>query len=144
MKKGIWLLAMALGLAACGDDRSPSPRTGSAVGGSAMDFVAGPGEGVDRRMSLTLEVAPAMAARGLTVTLGKSRGVGARDASIYVIASHSFTGTLVARALDAEGSEIGRALVEVAMAADDAQYVDFTFSEEMDSQRVRSYALSAR
>ena len=48
------------------------------------------------------------------------------------------------RALDAEGTEIGRAVVEEEFAADDARYVTFTFNEEMDSQLVRTYAVSAR
>ena len=142
--KRLCLSALVLGLVGCGDDRSLSQRTGSAISGSATDFVAGLGEGVDKRMALKLEVDPALAAKGMAVTLGKSRGVGSKDASVYVIASRPYRGVFMARALDESGTEIGRSQVDVDFPADDAQYVNFTFNEEMDSQLVRSYALSLR
>jgi hypothetical protein len=121
-----------------------SQKAGSAISGTAADFVAGLGEGVDKRMSVTLQTDPGLAARGLTVTQGKSRGMGSKDAAVYVVADKPFKGKLVARALDADGTEIGRAVVEEEFAADDARYVTFTFNEEMDSQLVRTYAVSAR
>lgn len=95
-------------------------------------------------MSVRLQTDPGLAARGLTVTQGKSRGMGSKDAAVYVVADKPFKGKLVARALDADGTEIGRAVVEEEFAADDARYVTFTFNEEMDSQLVRTYAVSAR
>ena len=63
---------------------------------------------------------------------------------MYVVADKAFKGKLVARALDAEGTEIGRASAEAEFAADDARYVTFQFNEEMDSQLVRTYAVVAR
>jgi len=140
----VMALALALGLAACKDDTSVSQKAGSAISGTAADFVAGLGEGVDKKMNVTLQADPALAARGLTVTLGKSRGMGSKDAAVYVVADKAFKGKLVARALDAEGTEIGRASAEEEFAADDARYVTFKFNEEMDSQLVRTYAVSAR
>ncbi len=144
MKNGIFLVAVVLALSACGDDSSLSQKAGSAISGTATDFVAGLGEGVDKRMSLKLDVDPAIAANGMTVTLGKSRGMGSKDAAVYVVATKPYKGALMARALDESGTEIGRSRVEVDFPADDAQYVNFTFNEEMDSQLVRSYALSLR
>ncbi|MCC7634984.1 hypothetical protein [Stenotrophomonas rhizophila] len=144
MKKSIVMMALALALAGCKDDTSMSQKAGSAISGTAADFVAGLGEGVDKRMSVTLQIDPALAARGLTVTQGKSRGMGSKDAAVYVVADKPFKGKLVARALDGQGTEIGRAVVEEDFAADDARYVTFTFNEEMDSQLVRTYAVSAR
>ncbi|MBH1433456.1 hypothetical protein I5U42_19365 [Stenotrophomonas maltophilia] len=144
MNKVIVVMVLALGLAACKDDTSVSQKAGSAISGTAADFVAGLGEGVDKRMSVTLQADPGLAARGLTVTLGKSRGMGSKDAAVYVVADKAFKGKLVARALDADGTEIGRAAAEVEFAADDARYVTFQFNEEMDSQLVRSYAVAAR
>ncbi len=137
-------VALVLALAACKDDASMSQKAGSAISGTAADFVAGLGEGVDKRMNVTLQPDPALAARGLTVTLGKSRGMGSKDAAVYVVADKPFKGKLVARALDAEGTEIGRAVSEQEFQADDARYVNFQFNEEMDSQLVRTYAVSAR
>jgi hypothetical protein len=137
-------VALVLALAACKDDASMSQKAGSAISGTAADFVAGLGEGVDKRMNVTLQPDPGLAARGLTVTLGKSRGMGSKDAAVYVVADKPFKGKLVARALDAEGTEIGRAVSEQEFQADDARYVNFQFNEEMDSQLVRTYAVSAR
>lgn len=144
MKNRMYLVLAVLALGACGEDRSMSQKAGSAISGTATDFVAGLGEGVDKRMSLKLDVAPEVASNGMTVTLGKSRGMGSKDASVYVVATKPYKGAFLARALDQSGAEIGRSRVEVDFPADDAQYVNFTFNEEMDSQLVRSYALSLR
>ncbi|MBH1665639.1 hypothetical protein ABE543_07535 [Stenotrophomonas sp. TWI169] len=144
MNRTIMVIALAFGLVACKDDTSVSQKAGSAISGTAADFVAGLGEGVDKRMNVTLQADPGLAARGLTITLGKSRGMGSKEAAVYVVADKAFNGKLVARALDAEGSEIGRASADVEFAADDARYVTFQFNEEMDSQLVRSYAVAAR
>jgi hypothetical protein len=144
MNKVIVVMVLALGLTACKDDTSVSQKAGSAISGTAADFVAGLGEGVDKRMNVTLQADPGLAARGLTVTLGKSRGMGSKEAAVYVVADKAFKGKLVARALDADGTEIGRAAAEAEFAADDARYVTFQFNEEMDSQLVRTYAVAAR
>ncbi|MDT3488306.1 hypothetical protein [Stenotrophomonas maltophilia] len=144
MNKVIVVMVLALGLAACKDDTSVSQKAGSAISGTAADFVAGLGEGVDKRMNVTLQADPGLAAHGLTVTLGKSRGMGSKEAAVYVVADKAFKGKLVARALDTDGTEIGRAAAEVEFAADDARYVTFQFNEEMDSQLVRTYAVVAR
>ncbi|MBA0446179.1 hypothetical protein D7Y61_02365 [Stenotrophomonas maltophilia] len=144
MNRVIVVMVLALGLAACKDDTSVSQKAGSAISGTAADFVAGLGEGVDKRMNVTLQADPGLAAHGLTVTLGKSRGMGSKEAAVYVVADKAFKGKLVARALDADGTEIGRASTEVEFAADDARYVTFQFNEEMDSQLVRTYAVVAR
>jgi len=121
MNKSIVVMALALGLVACKDDTSVSQKAGSAISGTAADFVAGLGEGVDKKMHVTLQADPGLAAQGLTVTLGKSRGMGSKDAAVYVVADKAFKGKLVARALDAEGTEIGRASAEEEFAADDAR-----------------------
>lgn len=144
MNKLIGGAALVLALAACRDDASVSQKAGSAISGTAADFVAGLGAGVDKRMSVSLQADPGLSERGLSLTLGKSRGVGSKSAAVYVISNRPFSGRLIARALDAEGVEIGRAAADVEFAADDARYVSFQFNEEMDSQLVRSYAIAAR
>ena len=103
VNKVIVVMVLALGLVACKDDTSMSQKAGSAISGTAADFVAGLGEGVDKRMNVTLQNDPALAARGLTVTLGKSRGMGSKEAAVYVVADKPFKGKLVARALAADG-----------------------------------------
>ncbi|MCL2315044.1 MAG: hypothetical protein FWC28_07340 [Proteobacteria bacterium] len=144
MKKGSCLFVLLLVLAACDENKSLSQKTGSTIGRSAVDFVAGLGEGIDKRMVVKLDVDPALAAKGLSTTMGKSRGVGSKDASVYIVAGKPFKGTLMVRAMDEAAVEIGRSQVEVEFAADEARYVTFSFNEEMDSQLVRSYLLSLR
>lgn len=132
-------------VAGCGGkEESLSQRTGSAVAGAATDFLSGVGEGIDRKMAVELDVDPALAERGLEITLGKDRGLGSNMAAVYVIADRPFEGKLMAKAMDAQDREIGRSLVDVVLEADGAQYVNFSFNQEMDSSLVRKYAISTR
>ena len=48
----------------------------------------------------------------------------------------------MAPAVDEAGAGIGRSLLQVDFTADDGQYVNSTFNQEMDCQLVRPYALS--
>ena len=92
------MAAIVLALAACGDARPLSQKAGSVLSGSATDFVAGLGEGVDKKMTLELLLDPAFEANGLTVTLGKSRSVGSKDASVYIVSAKPFKDAIMARA----------------------------------------------
>ena len=60
MNKVIVVTVLALGLTACKDDTSVSQKAGSAISGTAADFVAGLGEGVDKRMNVTLQADPGL------------------------------------------------------------------------------------
>ena len=51
-------------------------------------------------------------------------------------------GAAMAPALEEAGVGIGGSLLQVDFTADDGQYVNSTFNQEMDSQLVRPYALS--
>ena len=144
MNKMIVVAALVLALAACKDDTSVSQKAGSAISGTAADFVAGLGEGVDKRMNVTLQADPGLAAHGLTVPRGKSRGMGSKEAAVYVVADKAFKGKLVARALDAEGTEIGRAPAAGGLAAAAARDGAFPLHAGMASQLVRTYAVVAR
>ncbi|MDR1074822.1 MAG: hypothetical protein LBL59_00495 [Xanthomonadaceae bacterium] len=137
------LVALAVLAAGCGD-KSLSQRTGSAVSGAATDFLSGLGEGVDQKMEMALELDPSMNASGLTVTLGKGRGLASNRASIYVVSNAPFNGTLMAKAQDKDGREIGRATADVELENDDAKYVDFQFDDQMDGNLVRKYLISVR
>ena len=48
-------------------------------------------------------------------------------------------GTLLAKAYDKDGQEIGRAKSDVDLQKDDADYIIFAFNERMDSQLVHKY-----
>jgi hypothetical protein len=81
-------------------------------------------------------------ALGLTNTIAKSLGIGTTNGiSIYFIASQDISNTLVARALNADGVEVGRAKKLVVMKKDDATYVTFNFEEQMDAGIVKRYEI---
>ena len=61
--------------------------------------------------------------------------------TVYFIASQSVSNTLVARAFNADGLEIGRAKKQIMMEKDDAKYVTFEFDSQMDSQMVKEYGI---
>lgn len=153
MKRKIGWVLMGLSvalLAACKKEPevpkpSVSQRAGAAVGGAATDFISGLGAGVDEKMKVATEFDASFASHGLEATIGKGRSMGTNLAAIYVVAGDTpFKGKVVAKALDQDGKEIGRAQTELELAADDATYVTMTFNEEMDSNLVRKYLLSVR
>jgi hypothetical protein len=61
--------------------------------------------------------------------------------TVYFIASQSVSNTLVVRALNAQGAEIGRCKKPIVLQKDDAKYVTFEFDGEMDTAMVRKYAI---
>ncbi len=99
-------------------------------------------------MTVDVELAAALTEQGISKTVAK--GVGFQDIdkgkgiSVYFIAQKEFKSTLVARALNKEGQEIGRAAADVDLGADDAAYVTFTFPSEMDTQLVQKYVIDIK
>lgn len=49
--------------------------------------------------------------------------------------------TLLAKAVNSDGVEIGRSRAEVEFQKDDARYVSFPFESEMDSAMVKRYEI---
>jgi hypothetical protein len=151
MNNLIRLLAISLVVVAgCGKhDESAAKRAGNAVGETVTDFASGIGKGVDKKMTVNVELSKPLSDRGLSKTVAKlaetekhahvSKGV-----SVYLIASKPFKSKLVAKALDGDGLEIGRSTVDVDFAADDAKYVNFTFDPQMDRQLVAKYVIDLK
>ena len=94
-------------------------------------------------MLVEVMVKPEVYSLGLTNTFAKSLALDEhkKGFSVYFIASQNVSNTLVARAFNADGLEIGRAKKQVVMEKDDAAYVVFLFDSEMDSQLVQRYAI---
>ena len=46
--------------------------------------------------------------------------------------------------MNADKQEIGRSAVDVMFSKDDAQYVTFNFSDDMDSMKVQSYFIDIK
>lgn len=135
-------LFSAFVLAGCGEsEQSLSERAGKVVGDSLAAFFAGVGSGVDERMKVRTELSEAARAAGLGMTVAKSAGMTDPDKSfiIYVLAQQPFKGTLLVKAFDRDGQEIGRSRAAVDLQQDDADYISFAFSQQMDSQLVHQY-----
>lgn len=134
-----------------GSDKSVAQQAGDQVGRSVTDFARGVGHGVDKQLEVSVELSEELANLGLSKTVAKVAPYSVpptpgkdKVLSVYLISQKPFAGQLLARGLNAEGQEIGRATADVTLAADDARYVTFAFPEEMDSQRVVKYVLSLR
>jgi hypothetical protein len=130
-------------LSGCGKkDDSLAKRVGEVIGQQATDFTKGVGKGIDQKMMVQVSLTPELVRLGLTNTIAKSLGVGSTNGiSIYFIASQSVSTNLVARALNADGVEVGRARKTVVLQKDDATYVTFNFEEQMDTAIVKRYEI---
>jgi hypothetical protein len=138
------LVLVAVLAAGCGKKSDDfAKRAGETVGEKLTDFTKGVGKGVDQRMMVEVVLRPEVQALGLTNTVAKSLGLDAtrKGISVYFIASQSFSNTLVARALNADGLEVGRAKKTVVLEKDDAAYVPFEFDADMDTATVRKYTI---
>lgn len=133
----------AIFLVGCGKrDDGIAKKAGEVIGQQVTDFTKGIGKGYDQKMMVQVSLTPEVQALGLTNTIAKSLGAGSTNGiSIYFIASQGVTNTLVARALNAEGVEVGRAKKSVAIQKDDAAYVTFNFDEQMDTGMVKRYEI---
>lgn len=142
--KTITLIGLvSLILIGCGKkEDSIAKKVGEVIGQQATDFTKGVGKGIDQKMMVQVSLTPAVQELGLTNTIAKSLGLGSTNGvSIYFIASQSLSNTLVARALTADGVEVGRARKLVVMQKDDASYVTFNFDDQMDAAMVQRYEI---
>lgn len=144
MKHTILFSGLAMLVCGCGKNGdSLADKAGESVGKHVTDFTKGVGRGVDQQMAVEVSLSPEVQALGLTSTVAKASALGAakKGVTVYLIASQAVSQTLVVRALNAEGLEIGRCKKEVVLGKGDAAYVAFEFDDQMDSQMVKSYAI---
>jgi len=135
-------LVAALLLGCDKKDDSIAMKAGEKLGQQVTDFTMGVGKGIDQKMMVRVSLSPQVLALGLTNTIAKSLGIGGTNGiSVYFIASQNVSNTLVARALNAEDVEVGRARKLVVLQKDDATYVTFQFEDLMDVQIVKRYAI---
>lgn len=128
----------------CGDGHAK--KAGQAVGETITDFAKGVGSGIDKRLEVDVELSPKAVASGLSKTVAKSAGIDGQEKGItvYLLSRKPVSGSLIAKALNHEGAEIGRSVVDVDFAADDAEYVTFHFDKEIDSQLVERYLVDIK
>jgi hypothetical protein len=141
--KYLMLGLIAALLAGCGKkEDSIAKKVGEVIGQQATDFTKGVGKGIDQKMMVQVSLTPQLQALGLTNTIAKSLGMGSTNGiSIYFIASQNVSNTLVARALNADGVEVGRARKLLVLPKDDATYITFVFEEQMDMGMVRRFEI---
>ncbi len=94
---------------------------------------------VDKQRMVRVKLSEDVGKQGLSKTIAKSRAMGDKGSGIatYFLAATPFKGKLIAKAMNKEGQEIGRSVVDVEFSADDAKYVFFPFPDEMDAQLVQ-------
>lgn len=148
MTKHGWLLAATACLLGCGgnEDR-PVHAAGQKVGETAVEFVAGLGQGIDRQMVVVVDLSPDVTELGLQKTMAKALTMEQRATkgmSIYFIADKAVKTALLAKALNADGVEIGRAAVDIELAEDEARYVNFVFDPQTDMQLVAKYVVGLK
>lgn len=137
-------LSLGLLLASCGkSEDSAAKQAGSKVGHALTDFASGVNSGIDEKLAETVELTPELQGRGLSRTTAQSKTLddGRKGIVVYFIAKDKFAATLLARALNKEGLEIGRARAEVSFDKDDARYVTFAFEKELETSLVRKYQI---
>ncbi len=144
LMKHLTIIALTAALlAGCGKKNdSIAKQVGEAIGQQATDFAKGVGKGIDQKMMVQVSMTPQVQRLGLTNTIAKSLGIGSTNGiAVYFIASQHVSNTLVARALNADGIEVGRARTQVVMQRDDAGYVTFSFEEQMDMGMVKRFEI---
>jgi len=147
MRLSVLVVVAAVLLDGCGrkgeKDESLAKKAGAKVGETLTEFASGVGTGVDTKMLVPVELSQALLDKGVSKTVAKSLGIdrGRRGFSVYLIAKDKLSGSLLAKAFNNTGDEIGRSKAEVSFEADDAKYVSFTFDSEMDSALVAKYVI---
>ena len=146
MKKSLVVCLLTLfAFAACGQkDQSVAKKAGDKVGQTITDFASGVGKGIDKRLEVSVEVSKELADRGVSATMAKRGGKSKNAVSVYLISQKPLRGKLVGKALDKDGLERGRAVVDATFLADDAKYLSFDFPDEMEPQWVAKYRIDLR
>lgn len=135
MRKCFVLVFVLGALSACERAGNAAKQTinkgGEVAGQAASEFIKGAKEGVEKTMALTVELDSALLSRG--ASLGKTEMSDDYTAlQVYIILDRDLSDTLVARAYDAAGLEMGRARFGVSGKGGDAGWHTITFPEQTD------------
>ena len=137
MKQLVTLLILILALTSCDRVREGTKKTinagGEVVGKTATEFIEGVTEGVDRTLQCELSISESLKADGLET--GKftiqSDTVGGQNnlLTLYIIFNRDFNKSILVKAFDKAGLEVGRVKLPVDGKAGDAKYYDFLFDK---------------
>jgi len=89
-----------------------------------------------------VSIGPELRAQGITQTTSSVDGQNA--ISVYLISKTAVKGTLVAKAINESGQEIGSSNSELSLDADDAKLISFKFGAEVDATAVKSYLVDLK
>lgn len=140
------IIAAVLLLTGCDKSDKVIDQAGNAVGKQLSNFSRAVGEGVDQEMLVNVELSSAVTDAGLSSTTAKRLPLGdaKKGISVYFIAAKPISTTLLAKAFNKDGAEIGRSKLEVKLDKDDAKYHNFEFDEKMDSMTVKKYTVDIK
>lgn len=146
----LWIVTLSSLIAIAGCDKKADDVANSAgdkVGQTLTKFAKGVNQGIDKEMTVETELSQELIDQGISKTISKSIGLDDPDLkgiTIYMNSKNAFKGTLVAKAFNAEGQEIGRSSADPNLAQDDAKYIKFVFDDAMDTQLVKKYVISIK
>ncbi|WP_225035780.1 hypothetical protein [Winogradskyella sp. SM1960] len=110
-------------------------RGGEVVGESATEFFEGVSEGVDKTLECKIILSEDLQQHGLKTgvyDIGSSSSSNNNKLILYVIFDADFNRTVIAKAYNKAGLEIGRAKTTISGKKGDADYYDFLFDERTD------------
>lgn len=108
-------------------------KSGETVGKASTEFFEGVSEGVDKTLQCEIVLSEELKRKGLQT--GKfsiesdSAGGSNNMLTLYLIFNKPLKDTLLAKAFDKTGLEIGRAKAFASAQANDAKYIDFKFDK---------------
>lgn len=142
------LLLSAVLLSGCGGcfegGDNLAKGAGESLSRAATDFGKGLGSGVDKGMSVMVEMSDDAVASGLSTTVAKQLPLDQHGVAIYLVAEKTLRTGVMAKAINSEGQEVGRTTVQAEFAADDAKYVEFHFDEHVDLQLTKKFVVELR
>jgi hypothetical protein len=134
------LLLVPLVLAGCdAKEGGGAKKAGQAVGETLTDFAEGVGKSIDKRFEVAVELSDGLQALGVSKTVSEQLAIHQgkpKSIAVYLLSHDAVNLRLTAKALNGEGAEVGRSVVECEFTGDDAKYVTFAFDTEMDTQLV--------
>lgn len=145
MTKAVALLLLAgILMPGCKKEENVSQNAGKQVGSTVTNFVSGVGQGIDERLRVKLELSGDLP-KDFDLTVSKLKDSQSEIVvEAYLISKHPVSCELRARALNADGLEIGRSNIAAVFQDNDAKYLSFPFNKEMDRHQVVKYVLEKK
>jgi hypothetical protein len=121
----------------------------ASVSEGAGEVLKGGSSGFDKSLvKVTVEADKVLIDKGIEVSraarLPELNSKGQEGITVYVICNKTFGGTLLMKAYDASGEEVGRSSAALKGGVDSAQYVNFYFDNRTPLNVVKKYSLKQK